>query len=205
VMLFDTGVGSKGGENGGRLPASMAAAGVDPASVTDIFISHTHGDHVGGLLKADGALAFPNARVHMSAPEWAWLQDQAKQSETAAALVKAIAPKVASFAPGAEILPGLVKAVEIRGHTPGHSGYRITSGDSSLLYAGDAMHHYVVSVREPDWPIQFDGDKPVAAASRRALLDQSAKTGQRLYLVHFPFPGLGTVKAEGNGFAWVPE
>lgn len=205
VMLFDTGAGRSAGADGGKLTASLAAAGVDPASVTDIFISHVHGDHVGGLLDADGALAFPRAVIHMSSPEWTYLRDQAKESETAAALVTAIAPKIAPFAPGIEILPGKVQAVEIRGHTPGHSGYRILSGDSSLLYVGDAVHHHIISVRKPDWPIEFDGDKAVAAASRHALLKDSADTGQRLYAPHFPFPNVGTVKPDGDGFRWVPE
>lgn len=205
MLLFDTGAGREMGDKGGRLPASMAAASIDPASVTDIFISHSHGDHVGGLVDAAGAPAFPNAAVHISAPEWAYLKRQADKDGTAAALVAAIAPKVAPFAPGAEILPGIVQAVEIKGHTPGHSGFRIGSGADSLLYVGDAVHHYVVSVRKPDWPIAFDHDKAAGAASRRALLQQSAANHQRLYAGHFPFPGIGTVQTKGDGFVWIPE
>ncbi len=69
VLLFDTGNGPSG-----MLSASMATAGVEPGAVTDIFISHSHGDHVGGLVGADGALAFPNADIHSSVNEWAALQ-----------------------------------------------------------------------------------------------------------------------------------
>jgi glyoxylase-like metal-dependent hydrolase (beta-lactamase superfamily II) len=122
-----------------------------------------------------------------------------------AALIDAITPKIVAFTPGADIIAGAVKAVEIRGHTPGHSGYLITSGPSSLLYVGDTMHHFVVSVRKPDWTIQFDADAPTAQASRRALLGQSAESRQRIYAVHFPFPGLGTVEPKDDGFVWVPE
>lgn len=82
VLLFDSGAGGFYGDVGGKLPESMMAAGETPAGVTDIFISHAHGDHVGGLITSTGALAFPNATIHMSAPEWKWLnslsEDEAK-------------------------------------------------------------------------------------------------------------------------------
>jgi glyoxylase-like metal-dependent hydrolase (beta-lactamase superfamily II) len=201
VLLFDTGAAANMGPNAGRLAASMAAANVDPRSVTDVFISHSHGDHVGGLLNAQGAAAFPNAAVHISAPEWTFL----KRDSRYAPLVSAIEPKLSEFAPGADIIPGVVKAVEIRGHTPGHSGYLITSGQSSLLYVGDTVHHFVISVQKPDWTIAFDTDAPTAEASRIDVLTRSAASGQRIYAVHFPFPGLGKFERRGDGFVWVGE
>jgi glyoxylase-like metal-dependent hydrolase (beta-lactamase superfamily II) len=211
VLLFDTGAGSGFGEIAGKLLGSMAAAGENPASVTDIFISHAHGDHIGGLVTPAGALAFPNATIHISAPEWKWLSgmsaDDAKNVglQQVTELVAAIRPKVKPFEPGAELLPGIVKAVEIKGHTPGHSGYRIGSDPNSLLVFGDAMHSYVVSVRKPSWKIAFDTDQQTSAASRVALVEQAAATGQRLYSEHFPFPGVGKIVKNKDGYAWVPE
>jgi glyoxylase-like metal-dependent hydrolase (beta-lactamase superfamily II) len=109
------------------------------------------------------------------------------------------------FEPGADLLPGIVKAVEIKGHTPGHSGYRIGSDPNTLLVVGDAMHSYVVSVREPSWKIASDTDQQTSAASRTALVAQAAQTGQRLYAEHFPFPGVGKIVKQKNGYTWVPE
>ncbi len=107
--------------------------------------------------------------------------------------------------PDAELIPGVVKAVDIKGHTPGHSGYLITSGADSLLYVGDSMHHFVVSVQKPEWTIAFDGDAPTARKSRAELIAASAANGQRIYAVHFPFPGIGKFEKQGEGFVWVGE
>lgn len=211
VMLFDTGAGANFGPSAGRLLQSMAETGFAPVTVTDIFISHSHGDHVGGLVNASGELNFPNAAIHISAPEWAYLKGLTPEAARTigisnhAALIAAITPKVVEFAPDSAVVPGVVKAVAIRGHTPGHSGYLITARRVSLLYVGDAVHHFVVSLRKPQWPIAFDGDKETAQASRSNLLGDLAKSGQLVYAVHFPFPGLGKIQRQGDGYAWVPK
>jgi glyoxylase-like metal-dependent hydrolase (beta-lactamase superfamily II) len=211
VLLFDTGAGSFFGDIAGKLPESMMAAGEKPGSVTDIFISHAHGDHIGGLVTSTGELAFPNATIHISAPEWKWLSglsaDEANNFgiQQVSALVSAIRPKVVPFEPGADLLPGMVKAVELKGHTPGHSGYLIGSGADSVLVFGDAMHSYVVSVRKPSWQVAFDGDKQLGARTRAALVKSSIASGQRLYSEHFPFPGIGKIVKDKNGASWKPE
>jgi glyoxylase-like metal-dependent hydrolase (beta-lactamase superfamily II) len=200
VLLFDTGAGSNMGPGAGKLGASLQEAGVAPASVTDIFISHAHGDHIGGLVSA-GALVFPNATVHLTAAEWTYLKAMKEQS----AVVNAITPKVDAFKPGSELIAGVVTAVEIKGHTPGHSGYLIGSAADTLLYVGDTVHHSIISVQEPDWTIAFDGDAPVAQKSRKEVLAKYAASGQLIYAVHFPFPGLGKFEKQGERVVWVPE
>jgi glyoxylase-like metal-dependent hydrolase (beta-lactamase superfamily II) len=211
VLLFDTGAAGNFGPGNGLLTASLAEAGIEPASVTDIFISHVHGDHVGGLVNAEGALAFPNATIHISKNEWKFLTtmkpDLAKMLGlgTRDALVAAMKPKVAAFAPGAQLVPGVVKAVDVKGHTPGHSAYRITSGSDSVLYIGDSMHHSVISVQKPDWVMAFDADQKAGAASRVALVEELAKSGERVFAVHFPFPGIGKIQKQGDTATWVAE
>jgi glyoxylase-like metal-dependent hydrolase (beta-lactamase superfamily II) len=211
VLLFDAGAGSNFGPTAGQLLANLAAAGVDPKSVTDIFISHVHGDHVGGLVDANGALNFPNATIHIAKPEWEFLEglgaDKAKNIGVSNydALVAGMKPKVDAFAPGAQLVKGTVKAVDIKGHTPGHSGYLITQGPDSLLYVGDSMHHSIVSVQKAEWPMNFDADQATGAKSRAALIADAAEKGQRIYAVHFPFPGVGKFEKQGEGYVWVAE
>jgi len=60
-------------------------------------------------------------------------------------------------------------------------------------------------VQKPDWTLAFDGDSTTATASRIALLTELAENGQRVYAVHFPFPGLGKMEKRGDGIVWVAE
>ncbi len=202
VVLIDTGAGGRMGTQN-RLVASLRAAGVDPTMVTDVLISHAHGDHVGGLVGADGSLTFPRAAVRISAPEWEYMKaGAARAGETA--LLTAVTPRVQPFAPGAQLTPS-IKAVALDGHTPGHTGYEIASGTDRLLYVGDALHSSVISVQRPDWVNAWDTDSAVGVATRQGLLERSAAAGARIYGVHFPFPGLGRFQRRDDGFVWVPE
>ena len=202
VVLIDTGAGGQMGTEG-RRQTSLAAAGVQPSQVTDILISHAHGDHLGGLVGPDGQLAFPNATVRMSAPEWEFAKSGAAEAG-AGTLVAAITPKVETFAPGAQVTPS-IKAAPLAGHTPGHTGYEIVSGRDRLLYFGDALHSPLVSVQRPEWVNGWDTDSAAAVATRQALLNRAASQDLRLYGVHFPFPGLGRIQRKDDGFVWVPE
>jgi glyoxylase-like metal-dependent hydrolase (beta-lactamase superfamily II) len=195
IVLLDTGLGPDGH---GALLGSLAEAGVAPDQVTDILITHTHGDHVGGLATKDG-LAFPNAVVHMSSKEWAWMQSLPPNKR----LVDLIRPKVRTFEPGEIVAPGIT-AVAIYGHTPGHCGYEIESQGQRLLDIGDTAHSAIVSLSEPDWVIQFDDDAVMARASRKAMLARLAEGHERVFAPHFPFPGVGRIAAQDHGYTWKP-
>lgn len=196
LVLIDTGFGAK---MDGTLVQSLAAARVRPDQITDVLITHGHPDHVGGLVDAAGKPAFPRATVRMSSPEW-----QAMEQGRAASVVPVIAPQVKTFAPGATVLPGIT-AVALPGHTPGHSGYRISSGKQSLLVVGDLAHSALVSLARPAWAIKYDGDKAQGERTRVRELARLAATHQRIFAGHFPYPGVGYVVRSGQGYAFQPE
>jgi glyoxylase-like metal-dependent hydrolase (beta-lactamase superfamily II) len=197
VILIDSGLGPA---VHGALMASLDEAGVAPGAVTDVLITHSHFDHVGGLAGMDGTLAFPKAVIHMSTAEWAWMKSQ----PDAAAAVKIIDGHVQTFTPGAPVAPG-VTSVALNGHTPGHVGYEITSGNRSLLDIGDMAHSWVVSLKKPGWAMQFDDDKATASATRKATFARLAKTHELVFAPHFPYPGVGHVVADADAYTWMPD
>ncbi len=195
-VLLDTGLGPQAK---GVLLQSLAKTGVSPDAITDILITHSHGDHIGGLLGPDGATAFAKATVRMASAEWTYLQGQKEM----AALVKAVTTQVQTFEPGAQPVPGIT-AVPINGHTPGHMAYEIVSGHAKLLDIGDSAHSSILSLAKPTWTMQFDGDKAVAKASRIKLLHDLAMSHEQIFAPHFPYPGVGTVAGSGDHFTWRP-
>lgn len=196
LVLIDTGLGPKAH---GVLMQSLKKAGASAGDITDVLITHVHGDHVGGLATADGAPAFPKAKVRMSSAEWVFMQSQSDL----APLVKTISAQVQTFEPGAVVAPGIT-AVAIKGHTPGHMGYEIVNGEDRILDIGDSAHSSIVSLIRPDWAMGFDGDRAVAKASREKLLSDLSKSHEKIFSPHFPYPGVGTVESEGIHYRWQP-
>lgn len=195
VILFDSGLGPM---LHGGLMGSLALTGVKPEEVTDILITHSHGDHVGGLATSDHGLAFPNATIRMSAEEWSWMKTKAPS------LAAVVGGKVTPFAPGAPIFPG-VTPVALTGHTPGHVGYMIVSGRDRLFDIGDTAHSSIVSLAKPDWVMQFDNDQQEGKLLRRAELTRLAALGTPVFAPHFPYPGIGKIVAADGAFIWRPE
>ena len=69
--LFDTGFADNGPPTTGKLLGNLAAAGFKPEDINNVVLSHFHGDHINGLRFKNGSLVYPNARVHVPAPEHA--------------------------------------------------------------------------------------------------------------------------------------
>jgi hypothetical protein len=64
LVLIDTGMGFRKiyGPRTGHLLANLRGAGIDPASIDAVALSHAHPDHVWGLVSEDGKPNFPNLR-----------------------------------------------------------------------------------------------------------------------------------------------
>jgi glyoxylase-like metal-dependent hydrolase (beta-lactamase superfamily II) len=199
TVLVDSGEGGK--PHGGHLPRSLAQAGVHPAEVTLIVVTHSHGDHVQGLLNEHQQPAFPAARYVMNAAEWEWwaARTAADPAQRAiAAMMKGSGLQL--IADREEILPGL-QALPLPGHTPGHIGLRLTSYGAELLHLADLLHSPMQFVR-PDWSAAFDHDKAAAATTRARALAEAADAGALVFFYHLAFPGLGRVARKGTAFWW---
>lgn len=216
LALIDTGAAGGMGGALGRLASNLSAAGVDPADVDDVLLTHLHPDHANGLLAADGTTFFPNATIHVAETEAAFWRDDGMMSRAPAdaqpffiAAREAIAPydqagRLNLIAAGSgDILPG-VSAVAAPGHTPGHTMYDLSSGTNRLLVWGDIVHAAAIQFPHPEVTIAFDVDQPMAAQTRAKLFDQVAADRTLVAGMHLGFPGMGHVARASEGYAFVP-
>lgn len=195
IVLLDAGTGP---EWHGALLASLKLTGVAPEAITDILITHSHGDHVNGLLDVNGKLAFPNATIRMSDEEWEWTKTKGSEH-----LVTAISGHVTSFRAGETVVAG-IRSLPIEGHTPGHVGYEISSAGARLRDIGDLAHSSIISLAKPQWLNGFDRDGDEARAIRISMLAELARSRELVFAPHFPFPGVGYVVPDGTAFKWQP-
>jgi glyoxylase-like metal-dependent hydrolase (beta-lactamase superfamily II) len=212
-ILIDTGYGSLS-PTVGRLPQSLAMAGIDPKSIDIVLISHMHGDHINGIKNPDGSLAFPNAEIKVPAVDWAfWMSDNnmAKAPEgyirwsfgLTRKIFGNLTDRVTRYDWGREVAPGIT-AVETAGHTPGHSSFVIQSGPGKLFFQADVSNVPDLFVRNPEWQLAFDTDPEKAVATRRRIYDMAV--AEKLFVAgyHFPFPGFGFIEKAGSGYRVVP-
>ncbi|WP_417667063.1 MBL fold metallo-hydrolase [Roseibium sp.] len=213
LVLIDAGTSDKMGPTLGHLSAALEAAGVTADQIDAVLITHMHPDHLFGVLKPDGTKAFPNAELILPETDYGfWFDDAALNAAPEAfkpfflgARQAADAYKTSQtqYRGGNEILPG-VTSVELPGHTPGHSGFRIESGTEGLLMIADSVHISSLQFARPDWGIAFDIDPARAADTRKKLLDQVSADGYLVAGSHLPFPGFGRVARAGEAYRFVP-
>lgn len=200
TVLVDSGEGGK--PNGGALLASMAQAGISPGEIDLIVITHSHGDHVQGLLDEAQQPLFPQARYIISREEMAFWQAriQAEDSDHGpiVAMMRQQGQRLIDM--DEAILPGLW-AVPLPGHTPGHIGLRLESQGETLLHMADLLHS-PMQLAQPAWSPKYDRDPSLSVLTRRAALQQAADTGCWTLFYHLGFPGLGRVRHAGDGFTW---
>jgi glyoxylase-like metal-dependent hydrolase (beta-lactamase superfamily II) len=214
LVLIDTGAATLFGPTLGKLLANLKASGYTPEQVDEVYITHMHADHVGGLMAGD-KMAFPNATVRADTREGAYWLSQANLDAAPAAnksfFQGAMASMNAYVAAGrfkpfdgdTELVPG-IRAIATRGHTPGHANYVIESDGNRMVVWGDLMHVAAVQFLEPAVTIAFDSDPKAAAPQRKKAYADAAKKGYYVAVAHVSFPGIGRLRADGKGYQWIP-
>jgi glyoxylase-like metal-dependent hydrolase (beta-lactamase superfamily II) len=214
LVLVDTGAGALFGPTLGKMLANLKASGYTPDQVDEIYITHMHPDHVGGLMAA-GQRAFPNAVVRAAKAESDyWLSESNLNKAEAAkkggfqAAMGSVNPyvqadKYKAFEGDIELVPGITAHAD-KGHTPGHTTYFIESRGQKLQLLGDLIHVAAVQMDNPAVTISFDSDSRAAYASRKKEFDAAASGGYLIAGAHLPFPGMGHLRVKGKGYEWIP-
>lgn len=214
LVLIDAGAGSLFGPTLGKLAANLQAAGYKPEQVDEIYITHLHADHVGGLA-SNGQAVFPNAVVRADkhdADFWLSKENMDKAPQEAKGFFQgamlSLEPyvKAGKFQPfeGDTQLADGIRAVNAHGHTPGHATYVVESKGQKLELIGDLIHVAAVQMVNPGVTISFDTDAKTAAKARKAQFDAAAKGGYLIGGAHLQFPGMGHLRTEGKGYSFVP-
>jgi glyoxylase-like metal-dependent hydrolase (beta-lactamase superfamily II) len=215
LVLIDTGAANLFAPTLGKLVANLRASGYKPEQVDEIYITHMHVDHVGGLTANDKPV-FPNAIVRAAKAEGDYWLTPANMDKAPEAMksffkgaVASLKPYVASGkykpfdGPDVQLVPG-VRALAAPGHTPGHTIYAIESKGEKMVFWGDLMHVAAVQFHDPSVTIQFDTDSKAAAPQRKKQFADVAAKGYFVGVAHISFPGIGHVRTEGAGYEWVP-
>jgi len=213
LVLFDAGTGGQVQPTAGKLHDNMRAAGIDPAKITKVMISHFHPDHIFGLMaKETNAQTFANAEIVVSGAEYKFWTDPAvieklpEGRRPLARRIQATFPvwkNVRQVDGEVEVGPG-IRTLATPGHTPGHIAFHVASGNAQMIYSGDTFYQPAMSLKAPHWHGAFDQDGPLAEKSRRALADRLVADKIMVSGYHFPWPGVGTLAKDGAGYALTP-
>ena len=211
TILCDSGTGGQVPVyTAGKLMTNMKAAGIDPAKIDAILVSHFHPDHIFGLMEKDtNKPVYANTEIIVSDVEYKFWTDPSvidrlpEARKGLARRIQAVFPtwkNIRQVEGEPEVAPG-IRFVSAPGHTPGHRAFHLSSGSSQLMISNDTAYTPALVMAHPEWHGQYDQDANLAEASRRKLLDRVIADKMMICGYHFPFPGAGTVQKDGAGYA----
>jgi glyoxylase-like metal-dependent hydrolase (beta-lactamase superfamily II) len=184
-ILVDTGAGNAWEPTMGKLLHALAEAKVAREDIATVAFTHTHLDHVSGLVAPDGSDAFPNLdRLLVPLEEVALFCRHERLARYHRRCV--------AFGDGFSV-SRCVSAVSARGHEVGHTAFQVASAEGELLIWGDIVHVPSIQFTRPELAWEYDADQAQARLTRKIFLERAARPGVFVAGAHLDFPGIGSV------------
>lgn len=214
LVLIDSGAGSLYGACCGHLLENLRASGYRPEEIDEVYLTHLHADHVGGIAP-NGKPAFPNAIIRVNQKDIDYWLDARMESEAPKFLLPmfegdraSLKPYIESgrlkpFSDGSELSPG-IRALPTPGHTLGHTSYEVTSDGQTMVIWGDIVHVAPIQFPDPAVTVTYDSNPMSAEAERIAMFAQAARTSAWIAAAHIAFPGIGHIRSIDGHFEWLP-
>ena len=196
LALVDMGASDAWLPSMGLLPRALEEAGVAADRITAVALTHTHEDHVNGLVLPGGADAFLNL-------EGLWVPEAELSLFRAEPGLARFRARARPFVAG-QMLGGVLEVVAATGHEVGHSCFRVVDGANELLIRGDTVHVPAIQFERPELAWEFDADQKAARVSRLRLLDRAARDRYWVAGSHLDWPGVGKVMPGVAGYGYLP-
>lgn len=196
-ILVDSELGNHIGSNAGLLTKGLAAINLLPEDIHEIIITHSHLDHIGGLVK-NNRKVFPHATYFMSELEYSFLKKYGNSEEIE---VISVVEQDLKFIEAEGIICEGIQANYYPGHTQGNIVIEINLEGKSLFIAGD-IFNIPSSIEDPTGYIKREFSIRSGLDSRKRLIKESIENNALVQVYHFPFPGLGRMAKEENRYVW---
>jgi glyoxylase-like metal-dependent hydrolase (beta-lactamase superfamily II) len=196
ATLIDTGAANAWHPTMGLLPKAMTEAGIAPEKIRTVIFTHTHLDHIQGLVLADDRDAFPRlARLLVPKEELGLFRDETRLERF---------HKMAEAFEAGQQLGASIEAIGTPGHEVGHSCFRVTRGGETVLIWGDIVHVPSLQFARPEVTWEFDADQDQARESRLRILALAADGNYVVAGAHLDSPGFGRVRRAHGSFRFEP-
>ena len=212
TVLIDAGAGNTMQPTLGKLPANLLAAGIAPADVTHIVLTHIHPDHANGLVDDAGEAIYTNAEILVHAQEFDfWMSENdgtenenvKRQRARNKINMKPYLDRVRRMRDGEVVVD--CTPMLAPGHSYGHTCWRIGTGRDAFVAWGDLVHFSAIQISHPDTAVKYDLDPDLARRSRLRMLDMFATDRLAVAGAHVAAPGFGYLsRKKGGGYTFDP-
>jgi len=195
-ILIDAGAANAWEPTMGSLLEALAEAGLAREDIGTVAFTHTHEDHINGIVAADGSDAFPKLdRLLVPKEEIPLFDKEARLAR--------FRHRRSPLENGFKLSPS-VTARQAHGHAVGHTAFEVTNAGETLLIWGDIVHVPSIQFARPEITWEYDTDQAEARATRERLMRRASKPGFFVAGAHLDFPGIGRIAEEDGGYRYIP-